>query len=283
MGAIGMALRRTGHLLRYGDPRTAMVWFGWAASLFGSFVLADSVLVRFRAQTPLEGTLYNSFGVLPGWLVGGAFVVAAGALVWGVAAENRAVIRRAALALMAAWVYVWLTIPVLGVVAGQVYPTAFARYSSPLPVAWWIYARAAYAGGFLGPGVVARDRSGLGAASAVVVVPAAVVALAEAVMLQVEPTAGVPAAAWGVIGAAITALLAYLGQRYAKKTDMNTQLGSDAAEHNRFLLGFYNEQIVTTAKELEHVRGQLSEILRRQETQDHWCRNNCPTYRDRPT
>lgn len=291
MERFGTFVFRLRHILRYGDPRPAMLWFAWGAGLFGALVLVADLVRLFHVPTPVERVTMAAFRFLPGWLVGTSFLAASAVLAWGVVAERRLVIQRAALVLLAVWIYTWLTIPFAAALgSGNFFATAFARYFSPIPVAWWIYARASYQGGFLGPGVVARERTGAKIAAAAVVVPSVALASLDVVLAQAFSADVLPEAAWVIIGGVVTALLTYLGQRYAKRTDAATAFSAETFEHNRFLFGAYGHvleertaELRAAREELAHARGQLTGILRLQEAQDHFCRNNCPTFVQRPT
>ena len=287
LSGLPSGVRHVRWLLRYADPRVAMIWFSWAASLFGAFVLFEDVVRAVVPGMPYEHQIYDAFGLLPGWVVGSAFVVGAFALVWGVAGEVRRVVQGAAVLLLAAWVYTFVMLPLASLVQGTFLPTAFARYAAPIPVAWWVYARAAYKGGFLGPGVLPRHRrpavtTGF---AAVVCVPALGFAFADVIVgAQVGPGTGhIPEAVWALAGTVVTALLVYFGQRYAKRTDLSGQSLAETLEHNRFMMGLLNEQAGSREREIDHVRGQLSLVLPVRDVQDAWCRNHCPAFADRPT
>ncbi|MAQ92621.1 MAG: hypothetical protein CMM84_03695 [Rhodothermaceae bacterium] len=277
-------LRRVLDILRYDDPRAGMIWSAWAASLFGSFVLADSLVRLVRERTATETGLYAVFDLLPGWVLGGAFAAAAWVLVYGVVRESREMIQRAALVLLFGWVYVWFALPVASAFDGAFLATAFARYTSPIPLAWWVYTRASYPDGFLGPGVVARPKPGASAIASLVVAPAAGLALVQSALAQAAGSGGdaLSPAVWGAIAVVVTGLLTYLGQRFAKRSDMSTAWASETWEHNRWLVGTIlaeREQVKTQLVELEQ---RFNEAMERQETRDRFCRANCPAFPDRP-
>ena len=256
-----------------------MVIFAWHAALFGSSLLGGELANAFRTETAVEVAVYGWFGLIPPVVVGAVFVVAAAYLTRGVIDRRRAEIRRAAAFLLAAWVYTWLAIPVANAVDGVVLASAFGRYSSPLPVAWWAYTRASYQSGWLGPNPSPRRPLGTAVAAAVVA-PTAIVGVLDAVLLQTTAVPGgqlLEPALWTGVGVVLTAVLGFLGTRFASKKDLDKEMGAAAIEHTQFLFGQYGSQPSDAKAELLHTRGQLSEALRREEERERRCRQ-CPTY-----
>lgn len=279
---------RLAELIRYGDPRLAFVALAWHAAIFGALSFADAVVAWLRPATGVEAEIYASYGIVPPWIVGLAFIAGAFAVAYAAAGGGRHAGRIGTMVILGGWIYVFVTIPVASAANSVWLPTAFARYGSPLAVALWAWVRASHSAGWLGPSPPPQSptRHRAQYAAAMVVFPPAALALlldATAANPVLEP------AAWTALGVIATAVLGYLGNRYGKKTELDTALGSEAVKHNQFLFGLYGEQVTdlrqqlaTKAAELAHVRGQLGAHLATRDVQDNYCRSHCEHFLHRP-
>lgn len=276
------APRRLLELALWGDPRPAMIAYAFHAAVFGAVVAAEDLAARLSevGATPIERAVYGGFEALPGVAVGSAFVGAAVLLVLGVLLERRRPVRWAALLLFGLWAYTFATLPVWMAVGGQLVPTAWARYGTPLVVAWWVYLRA--------PGpeaahwrLVPRGRRPTWLPLLAVAFPVPAVALVA--MAQVEfPDAG----GAGLLAAAVsvaTLLAKWAADKLRARTDFTTAVTEAAVRHSEFLTGHSNETIERLSRELAALQAQFSQHLALRDRQDKFCRNRCPTYADRPT
>ena len=263
------------YILRYADPRPAVVLFAFHAATFGAAVTTGDVVEMFGSK---RFVLFTSFGLIPESAVGLVFLAVAFVMVRSVALCQPKALQKAALVGLFAWVYTLVTIPVAMLWKFQFAPTGLARYLTPVVAAWWIYARASSAGVYLNQTNGQKGRVGSVIALVVVLPPVALSLLFQVLTL---PDVIGPAA-WTALGAVLTGMLKLLGDRYASKNDVDKVMGSEAIKHNQFLFGIHGQLLHEYQQELERTRIQLSSLLDLQEKRDYFCRNTCPTYPQRP-
>lgn len=245
-------IRRLLHSFHYAPPALVGLLACWHAAMFGLALIG-------AGSGSFNHSSYTHFVALPPVVVGAMFLLAACGMAFGMLRDRRRPVLWASFLLFLAWAYVFVTIPVAAAVDGVWYPTAWARYGSPLPVAWWLYYRA--------PRRAARQQI---AVLPIVLIPLLLPAVFS-VLGGIDSSHGLVA----VLVAALTALGHYLASKRSSQADFDKVMGSAAAEHNRFLFGIAGDQITALS-------ARVAALEETEKARTQWCRGNCTTFLDRP-
>jgi hypothetical protein len=263
-------------LLREADPRAAMIVAAVDGVAFGGAVLAHDVFRSLSKTHPtaFEAAALNAFDTFPGWLVGALFLQAGLSILYGIGTGRERAVRWGALGLLTMWTYAWVTLPVAQAAAGSWLPTGWARYTVPLVVSWWIYARSPSAARLSLFGPLLRAPRVL--LPVVLLVPP-IVAIEIALPSDLTLTALISVAV-----AVLTLAAKTLAERFKTRTDYAAATLQSTTAKETLLWGIAKEEIGRLTGDLDKLRGQFSEFLLVREDQDQFCRSHCPTYQERP-